>query len=146
MKVPLAATTKRGVIEELVAVLGLPPGESQPVLRAVLEREAQESTGIGRGVAIPHGRTSAVKGHLCALGITPGEVEFEAIDGAACRIFFLCVSRPDQPALHVQVLSQMARLLNDDASHAALAGAPSPGAAREVILAQERKREAVSIL
>jgi mannitol/fructose-specific phosphotransferase system IIA component (Ntr-type) len=136
--VPLRARTKTAVIDELLALLPLPDATARARVReAVLARETELSTGIGRGVAIPHGRTDAVDGHLMALGIASEGVEFDAADGRPCRIFILCVSRPRDVGIHVQLLAQMCRLLNDDRARNALATATDAAAVRAALLQHE---------
>src|SRR5688572_15765117 len=79
IRIGLEAATKREAIEALVALLPLPdPARRAEVVAAVLEREAALSTGIGRGVAVPHGKTPAVPGLMAALGTIPGGLPFDA--------------------------------------------------------------------
>ena len=142
IRVPLNARTKAVAIDELLAAI---PFENEGVRRAarvsVLAREAEISTGIGRGVAVPHGRTKAVARHHCAFGITPDPIDFDAIDGTPCRIFFLCVSGEEDAADHVRVLSQVARILNDKITRQSLEAASSPADVRRVFLEDEARSQ-----
>lgn len=154
--VPLHARTREGAIDELLATLPVPDDAERAAVRAsVLARESERSTGIGRGVAIPHGKTVAVAKHTCAFGVVavdppgpggaagattdPPGVDWAAIDGLPCRIVFLCVSNPKHAGEHVRVLSQVARVLNDARARAALESAHSPDDVRRVFLDDEAR-------
>lgn len=94
IRIPLLAKTKDEVLRELVSIL---PGiagseEREGILEAVLEREGRMSTGIGQGVAIPHGKTASVPGMEMAFGIASRPIDFEALDGDPVGIFFLLLS------------------------------------------------------
>ncbi len=95
----------------------------------MLQREDEITTGIGRGVAFPHARTDAVTGHHVALGVASNDIDFDAIDGAPCRIVILCVFHPDAERTHSRFIAAVAALLNDDSRRAALAAADSVTAA-----------------
>jgi len=141
--VPLQSRTKLDIIDELLAVLPIASDAARAATRqAVLAREAELTTGIGRGVAIPHGRTDAIEGHLCAFGVSPSPVDFEAIDSEPCGVFFLCVSNPGDVVVHLRVLSQMCRVLNHEDSRLALAQAACGQDVRDVFLADEERHPA----
>jgi mannitol/fructose-specific phosphotransferase system IIA component (Ntr-type) len=138
--VPIGADEKYAVIDALLAVLPIQSADvRQRVRDAVLTREAELTTGIGGGVAIPHGQCDAIQGHLCAFGVAPAPLDFDAIDGRFCRIFFLCVSNPADVRVHVRVLSQMCRVLNSDSARTALADATSADDVRRVFLDDEAR-------
>jgi mannitol/fructose-specific phosphotransferase system IIA component (Ntr-type) len=139
IRVPLAARTKEAVLDELLAVLPVEAAQRATVRECVLARERELSTGIGRGVAIPHGKSTTVPRHLCAFGVAEVPVEYGAVDGLPCRIFFLCVSNPKDAGEHVRVLSQVARVLNNSAARAALESAASPEDVRRVFLDDEQR-------
>ena len=111
----LRARTKEQVIDELLDRLarhGL-VRDREAARQAVLEREASMSTGLQYGVAIPHGRTDAVGRLVCAVGVKPEGVDFEAIDGEPSRIFVLTLSPKRKPAPHVQFMSTVSQVLNE---------------------------------
>lgn len=138
--VPLRASTRDETIDALLAALPLGDVATRDAVRAsVLARESELSTGIGRGVAIPHGKTTAVTRHTCAFAVAPQGVEWNAVDGLPCRIVFLCISNPKHVGEHVRVLSQVARVLNDARARAALEGAASPDDVRRVFLDDEAR-------
>lgn len=107
IKVPLTGTDKDSVITELVDILaenGL-LGNKQAALDAVFARERTRSTGIGAGIAIPHGKSSAVKELVMALGIAQQPVDFESIDRKPVFIVILLVSPLDQTGPHIQAFA-----------------------------------------
>ena len=138
VRVPLKSRTKTKVIEELLDLLPINDAAIRDAARdAVLNREAELTTGIGRGVAIPHGRSAAIPRHMCSFGIAHDPIDFDAIDGKPCRIFFLCVSNPNDTGPHIRVLSQMARVLNTPTARKALVGAADADQVRDVFLQNE---------
>ncbi len=109
----LKAETKEGVIEELLGCL-IETGkvaDRDAVLRAVLDREAKMSTGMQNGIAIPHGKTDAVDQLLVVIGIKPGGMDFEAMDGEPCTIFILTLSPENRTGPHIQFLAEISKLL-----------------------------------
>lgn len=112
----LKARTKREALGELVELLEKAHGiDSQgEILDRVLRREAMMSTGIGNGVAIPHGKARAVDRMLGACGLSPEGIEFDAVDGEPARLFILLVSPENVGAPHVRVLANISRLLKEE--------------------------------
>lgn len=113
----LAATTKKGVIEELIDLL-IKCGAIDKKLRAkiieiLLAREALGSTAIGQGIAIPHGKCENVKELTAALGISKKGVDFDSLDGEPAYIFFLLVAPIDSAGPHLKALARISRLLKD---------------------------------
>jgi PTS system nitrogen regulatory IIA component len=110
------ATTKREAIAELVGLLESGHGiDSQgEILDRVMRREAMMSTGIGNGVAIPHGKARSVDRMLAACAIAPSGIEFESVDGEPARLFILLVSPENIGAIHVRVLANISRLLKEE--------------------------------
>lgn len=116
IRVPLRAKTKDEVLRELVALLpGAPDDErGERILRAILDRERRMSTGIGRGVAIPHGKSELVGDMEISFGVSTQPIDFQALDGAPCTVFFLLVSPPEMAAAHIQALAAISRMLASD--------------------------------
>jgi fructose-specific phosphotransferase system IIA component len=111
--VPLQALDKETLLDELIAILN---GNDQvedlrAVSRAVRDREEVLSTGIGNGVAIPHGKSPGVSSLVLAAGVTAEPVDFEALDGQPVRLVFLLVGPEAAAGQHVKVLSRISRLL-----------------------------------
>lgn len=95
IKVPLTATDKQGVITELIDLLDEAGVllNREDALGAIQQREALGSTGLEKGIAIPHAKTEAVKSITLALGISPGGVDYQALDGKPSTMFF-CILAP----------------------------------------------------
>jgi fructose-specific phosphotransferase system IIA component len=124
----LKARTKRDALVELVDLLEDAYGiRSQgEILDRVLRREAMMSTGIGNGVAIPHGKAKAVDRMLAACAISREGVEFESADGEPAHIFILLVSPETVGASHVKVLANISRVLKEESVRKMLRDASSP--------------------
>ena len=114
--VGLQADSKEGIIRELVESLeeGDAISDREKVLQAVLEREHIMSTGIGDGIAIPHGKSEAVVKLTAALGTHKRGVDFEALDGEPAFVFFLLVSPANISGPHIKALARISRLLKND--------------------------------
>jgi len=125
--VPLHATDKEGVLRELVdAVSEGNGGASDEVLVAILERERQFPTGIGYGVAVPHGKTPALTALVIVAGTTPAPVPYETIDGEPVRLFFLLAGPESCAGAHVKALSRISRLVRQEGLRARLLAARTP--------------------
>jgi fructose-specific phosphotransferase system IIA component len=111
IKVPLEANDKSGIIRELVTILkdAGKIDDVDSIVGAVEAREALCSTGLDRGIAVPHAKTTAVEKLTIAIGIAPAGVDYEALDGEPSKIFFLLLAPPDQSGPHVQALSEIAK-------------------------------------
>ena len=127
VRVGLEARTKDAVIEELVGVLRDTGavGDADGVLRAVRQREAVLSTGVGDGVAIPHGKSDGVAELAMAAGVAAPPLDFDALDGQPVSLFFLLVGPEAAAGSHVRTLSRIARLVRRDDVRARLARAAS---------------------
>lgn len=122
----MAAKDKVGAIRELVGLVAEEgSAEFSEILRAVGEREALLSTGIGHGVAIPHGRCAGLDELRLAAGATPTAIGFEALDGQPVHLMFLLVGPERTAALHVKALSRIARLARQSAFREQLVHAES---------------------
>ncbi|MEE9367564.1 MAG: PTS sugar transporter subunit IIA [Pontiella sp.] len=115
--VDLQAETKQELLEEMVNRL-FKAGkitDKEAVLAAVQEREAKMSTGMQNGVAIPHGKTDAVKSLTVAVGISKNGVKFDSMDGSLCTIFILTVSPVNRVGPHIQFLAEVSRVISQPA-------------------------------
>lgn len=114
--VDLKGETKEEIIAELVNSLHLGDAinDKDKVLQAVLEREKIMSTGIGDGIAIPHGKSDAVVKLVAALGTQKRGVDFEALDSEPAYVFFLLVSPANVSGPHIKALARISRLLKND--------------------------------
>ncbi|MCK4993455.1 MAG: PTS sugar transporter subunit IIA [Candidatus Omnitrophica bacterium] len=111
----LKATTKDEVIEELIELLVKANviKDKKKMIKILLDREALGSTGIGQGVAIPHGKSESVKHLVAAFGISEKGVDFDSLDGEKVYIFFLLVAPEDSAGPHLKALARISRLLKD---------------------------------
>jgi mannitol/fructose-specific phosphotransferase system IIA component (Ntr-type) len=126
VRIPLVSRTKADLLRELVELAtDGDPSLSEVVLAAVHERERVLSTGIGDGVAIPHGRTPHARGLMVAAGAVRDPLEFDALDGAPVRLFFLLVGPDSDASAHIKALSRIARLLRREPLRLALVSATS---------------------
>ncbi len=111
----LKGGTKEEVLTELASSLksaGLVQDVGQAV-GVILEREKLGSTGIGDGVAIPHGKMKGLDRILCVFGRSKEGIDFDAVDGKPVHIFFLLLAPEDSAGLHIQMLSRISRILRD---------------------------------
>jgi len=113
--VDLKATDKKSAIIELVDVLKdtKKVKDTDEIVDVVLEREKLGSTGIGQGVAIPHGKTDALQEQVGVLGISRKGIEFNSLDGEPVNIVFLLVGPVEVAGQHLKALSRISRLFKD---------------------------------
>ncbi|MGD8513473.1 MAG: PTS sugar transporter subunit IIA [Deltaproteobacteria bacterium] len=110
----LNATDKKAVLEELTGTLTEASGVNQEeMVRVLLERERLGSTGIGGGIAIPHGKLGALKSLLMAFGRSRKGVEFDAMDGKPTHLFFLLLAPEDSTGAHLKMLARISRSLKN---------------------------------
>jgi len=113
------ADTKQGVIREMAEALveagKIAPGELEGIVKAIMKREDLGSTGIGRGVAVPHTKHPSVTKLVGTVAVSHTGVDFESLDGEPVQLFFLLVSPPDRPGDHLRALENISRQLRDDA-------------------------------
>ncbi len=114
----LAAVNKEGVIREMVESLRAAGqfrgADIEDVIRAILKRELLGSTGIGRGVAIPHTKHNGVERLLGTVAVSRAGVPFESLDGEPVYVFVLLISPQDRPGDHLRALENVSRCLRDD--------------------------------
>lgn len=110
----LQATDKKGVIDELTEPVAALTGlEQRNIVRVLIERERLGSTGIGDGIAIPHGKINGIESLVLGFGLSRNGVNFDALDGKPAYIFFLLLSADDSTGLHLRVLARISKLLRD---------------------------------
>jgi fructose-specific phosphotransferase system IIA component len=139
IKVPLDAKTKADSIAELVGLLAASGEVSDPkrVLDAVMEREATRSTGIGNGLAIPHGKASGIDRLLMAIGKPAEPIDFNSVDGRPVKIIWLLASPADKTGDHIHALARISRLMSIDKFRKALLDAPTAAEMLDIIVKQE---------
>ncbi|MCB9846403.1 MAG: PTS sugar transporter subunit IIA [Phycisphaeraceae bacterium] len=113
IRAPLKATDKRGVIEELVDLLASlgKVHDAAALKEAVWTREQTRTTGIGHGLAIPHGKCPGMPALAMAIGKPAQPLDFEAIDGQPVRLVVLLASPPDRTSDHIHALARISRLM-----------------------------------
>ncbi len=115
IQVGLPGAGKASVINHTIDLLAGHPAvkDLERVRKAVLEREARMSTGIGHGVALPHAKVDAVEDTLVAFAVTAEPIDFEALDGEPVRLVFLLVSPAHSPGQHIRLLGRVSRVLSN---------------------------------
>lgn len=118
IKAELKSTNKEGVIREMVTSLvesgQLGTDEQESIVEAILKREELGSTGIGRGIAVPHTKHPSVNSPVGAVGISSKGVDFQSLDGEQVQLFFMLISPPDQPSDHLRALENISKQLQDE--------------------------------
>jgi len=118
IKAELSADNKPGVIRELVASLvaanAISANEQESIVKAIMKREELGSTGIGRGVAVPHTKHPSVDRLVGTVGVSTLGIDFNSLDGDKVHLFFLLISPPDRPGDHLRALENISRQLRDD--------------------------------
>jgi mannitol/fructose-specific phosphotransferase system IIA component (Ntr-type) len=139
IKVPLAAKTKTDAIAELVNLLADNKEVVDPkkVLESVLDREATRTTGIGNGLAIPHGKCNGTSDLVMAIGKAATPIDFQSIDGRPVTLIWLLSSPPDKTGPHIHALARISRLMTIDRFRAALAQAQDAQQIFDAIVQQE---------
>lgn len=137
----IRGTTKEEILTELAGQLkaaGLVK-DVDSVVRVIMEREALGSTGIGDGVAIPHGKMKGSGGVLVVFGRSRQGVDFDAVDGQPVHIFFLVLAPEDSASLHLQVLSRISKILRDPSFRKKLLKLPDVHSLYESIVEEDGK-------
>ncbi|MCX7816500.1 MAG: PTS sugar transporter subunit IIA [Syntrophales bacterium] len=135
----MKAATKREVLYELSeTLLSIAPDlDIDEVVNVLLEREKLGSTGIGDGIAIPHGKLSRLDRILLAFGRSKQGVDFNAMDGRPVRLFFLLLAPENSVGLHLKVLAKLSRMLKDESFRKELLSAPGSGDIYSIIKARD---------
>jgi mannitol/fructose-specific phosphotransferase system IIA component (Ntr-type) len=114
----LTALDKEGTIREMVQALldagQVEADEFESIVKAILKREELGSTGIGRGIAVPHTKHPSVDRLVGTVAVSHEGVDFDSLDGEVVHLLFLLISPPDQPGDHLRALENISRQLRDD--------------------------------
>jgi PTS system nitrogen regulatory IIA component len=123
----LKAKDKKGVLEELVDVIFCsdPSFDKDSLVKVLLERERLGSTGIGDGVAIPHGKLQGLKRPIISFGRSLKGLDFEAMDGDPTFLFFLLVAPEDSASIHLKALAKIARIIKNRSFRSLLMQVPT---------------------
>lgn len=138
--VDLKSAGKEDAIRELAEVLRASANvtDFDKYLAGVFEREAQASTGVGRGAAIPHARTDALKDFVVAVGRAAGGIDFDAVDGQPVNIIVLMGTPVAKVRSYLKVLAHISHLIKKEGFLASLLSAPDAKAIVEAFRANER--------
>ena len=134
----LSARDKKGVIDELAAAVSVTTKASKKEIATVLmEREQLGSTGIGGGIAIPHGKLDLVGPILVGFGLSKKGVEYESLDNKPVHIFFLLLTSENSTGDHLKVLAQISKLLKKEPFKKGLIAAGSVDEIFDIIMEQD---------
>jgi len=118
VRADLTADDKESVIREMAQALldagKIAQAEYEGIIKAILKREELGSTGIGRGVAVPHTKHPSVDRLIGTVGVSAEGVDFDSLDGEKVNLFFLLISPPDRPGDHLRALENVSRQLRDE--------------------------------
>lgn len=123
----LKGSDKNGVLRELAELFSADGLDADHVYRVLSEREALASTGVGSGVAIPHGRLRGLEEMRAAMGIHHEGVAFDAVDGQPVHIFVAVLAPDRRPSEHLKALARISRLLRRDTVRRQLQRVDEPG-------------------
>jgi mannitol/fructose-specific phosphotransferase system IIA component (Ntr-type) len=118
IRADLTADNKEDVIREMVKALvdagRLVAADFEGIVRAVMKREELGSTGIGRGVAVPHTKHPSVNRLVGTVAVSKEGVDFDSLDAEKVQLLFLLISPPDRPGDHLRALESISRQLRDE--------------------------------
>lgn len=135
VKVPLIATDKEAALYELVDLLAEHHDIPDPQLLkdAIWQREQSQTTGIGLGIGIPHGKTGCITSFGMAVGVPQTPLDYQSFDSKPVELIFLLASPEDQTTQHIEALAQVTRMLSDDAFRESLKRAGDAAQAYDMI-------------
>lgn len=136
----LNSSDKKSAINELIDLFKNDPrvDDIEKVRQAVFEREKIMSTGVGKGFAIPHGKTDSVKEIIAAFGRKKDGIDYEALDGNPVNLIFLLVGKDTMISAHIKLLSRISRMMNKDDFRQRLLNAQNSEEIMDVFLEEEK--------
>jgi PTS system nitrogen regulatory IIA component len=140
IKLSLESKNKKDAIKELVEVL-FKSGkikDKKKMVQTLLEREELGSTGIGQGIAIPHGKSDTVSDLAAAFGLSQDGISFDSLDGEPVNIFFMLVAPEGAAGAHLKALARISSLLKDKYFRKSLLGAKTPEDVIKIIQEEEK--------
>ncbi len=128
----LNSKNKDSVLEELATLMAKSPNieSKEAIKKALLEREAIGSTGIGKGIAIPHAKTEAASSLTVGVGISKEKIDFASLDDEGTKLFFVFASPLKDNQIYLKVLARISRLIRSEAFRNKLINCSTP---KEVI-------------
>ncbi|NRR03897.1 PTS sugar transporter subunit IIA [Brevibacillus sp. RS1.1] len=138
---PLSASSKEAVLDELIEKLDEAGrlNSKEEMKQAILAREAQGSTGIGEGIAIPHAKTAAVKTPSIAYGFSKEGVDFDSLDNQKAHLFFMIAATENANQAHLETLALLSQMLMDEAFRQELTRAETKEQVLEIITRKEKE-------
>ncbi len=143
VSVSLKSDTKKKVLQELTQLLidssEIKEKDKGEIIKVLTARESIGSTGIGYGVAIPHGKCQAVENVILAIGYSKEGIDFNSIDGKPVHLFFLLLTSPEHGQMHLKVLARLSRFLKDRLFRESLIKAKTADDIYKIIEDREKK-------
>lgn len=139
----LISGDKKEIIRELVELLirakEIKAKDKEKIVKVLLERESLGSTGIGQGIAIPHGKTDSVRRIIAAFGRSPGGINFASLDREPVYLFFLILAPADSVGTHLKALARISRLLKNKNFRLALKEAKTEAELVNIIKREDKR-------
>lgn len=137
----LSASSKPGMVRELVGLIlqSHPDLDPNLLVDALLRREKLQSTGIGDGVAVPHGKVDGIKQVVACLGRSTAGIDYQSLDGAPTQLFFTLVVPMSEQGMHLKALARVSRILKNTEVRKALLEAEDAAAMFAVVMAEDAK-------
>lgn len=141
IKAEIENSDKNLVIEELIDLFNdeIDVNIINEIKTAVLEREKIMSTGVGKGFAIPHAKTSSVNGIIAAFGKTSNKLDFQSLDGEPVNLIFVLIGKDNMVGSHIKLLSRISRMMNKDEFRESLLKANSASDIFSIFDQEEKK-------
>ncbi len=135
----LDAETKEDLLDAMVDLAAKNPlmTDKDKVRAAILERERIMSTGVGKGFAIPHGKTDAVSDIILAFATTKKPLDYSSMDNEPVRLVLLLISRDSDVGTRLKLLSRASKVMNSDSARASLLAAKTPQEVMDIFTAEE---------
>jgi fructose-specific phosphotransferase system IIA component len=139
IRVNIPGETKEDVINAIIdlAVKSDKIKDIDKVRQAIFEREKIMSTGVGKGFAIPHGKTDAVSDIVAAFGVTENPIDYQSLDHEPVRLLFLLIGKDSLVGAHIKLLSRISRLMNKEDLRTRLLQAGSPAEILTILQEEE---------
>lgn len=136
----LEVKDKEAVLNKLIDALGSQVGdeELEAIREAVLEREKIMSTGVGKGLAIPHGKAEGISSNYASFAILKEPIDYQAVDGQPVKLVFLLVGPQSANSMHIKMLSRISRLMNNNDFREQLSNCETPEQVIEVFEEEEK--------
>ncbi len=137
----LDVTSKKELLEKMIRVLSDRVNDEQldDIRSAVFEREEIMSTGVGKSLAIPHGKVKSIEENLASFAILKEPLDYDSIDGEPVQMVFLLVGPESKHTVHIKLLSRISRLMNSVSFRESLGKCGSPEEIHEAFLQEEKR-------